>query len=169
MHLFKCNSIFVIKRYDKNVKRQSTWRGLACGLQSWQYTTVVEVLHLEVMTNKNALVRSGWVSRSPWLPSSLIWSFLKVSTSNCSIKEKKLNRLTKYPPHVYSSLSAVASLFSSPALSFQALLLLPLMMCCPALWTYKFKRRILHLELWRGGSHNSGESPILTRQNDRAA
>lgn len=49
------------------------------------------------------------------------------------------------------------------------------MKCCPALWTYKFKRRILHLVITDSvpratarGSHNSGESPVLTRQNDRA-
>lgn len=67
-------------------------------------------------------------------------------------------------------------LFPFPAPSFQTPLLLLLMMCCPALWTYKFKRRILHLVITDsvprategGGSHNSGESPALTRQNDRA-
>jgi len=50
-----------------------------------------------------------------------------------------------------------------------------LVMCCPAPWTYTFKRRILHLVITDSvpraterGHITQGESPVPTRQNGRA-
>ena len=114
-----------------------------------------ELIHLEIMANANVLEsRKSWhspqatlsnrISCSLWLPSCLIWQFLIFFTS--PIHHEKNGSPTKYPLMYNSTLSAIPSLFPSPALSFQTHILLPLMMCCSALWTYKFKRRILHLD-----------------------
>lgn len=89
----------------------------------------------------------------------------------------KVNSSNKNIPSLQLGLcNAIPSFFSSQARPFPTPLLLRLMMWCPALWTYKFKRRLLHLVITDsvprategGGSHNSGESLLLTRQNDRA-
>ncbi len=75
----------------------------------------------------------------------------------------------------YSCLSAIPSLFPFPAQSFQTPLLLPLMICCPAPVNLQIQEEDSSFSHHRQralgygrGSHNSGESPVLTRQNDRA-
>lgn len=101
------------------------------------------------------------------LSNLILFNFLHISDPSW---KENLYPLTKYPLIYYSP----PSLFPSPTLS----VLTPLsashdVLSCPVNLQIQeedssFSHHRQRALCYRGGSHNSGESPVLTRHNDRA-